>query len=264
MLLLVSGPARGDHDEETRTSDGTPYALRPGEVRLGLYKAEWTPPGSTGQHVLLGSYLWPWISFLFDAPSANGYLKVEWYRGERWSWATALGLFYLRLGDRAEAVRLNVFPLEVTGAYRLTKAVTFAAQVLHTQAKLSGQFDSEAESFFRGAVIGSNGQLVPSLLWRWSERTMLIVHGRFLLYQRLDGAASVKVAVDERTTAEVAAQGALSDLRRASTFGVGVLWSWHYVNLKLGFTAGQYSVPGLNLMLPSDAVLPDLDLYVRF
>ena len=43
-----------------------------------------------------------------------------------------------------------------------------------------------------------------------------------------------------------------------------VVFSWKVFNLRLGVGYGNYSIPGINLVLPKKTLIPDLDFYFRF
>jgi hypothetical protein len=268
VLAAAAAPARADHTAEERLTDEMPYILRPGEARIGLWKAEL---GLWGHPVLdrlqLGTYTWPWLVWGAGAAFANAYLDGEVWQDGRWSVTAGAGLLYVDLGfvENQEG-RFTIVPLETHVGYRVGERVTLAGGAIYTQVTASGEYQADDDSFMRGAAGISNLQIPLTLEWRWSRHTALVTQARFIPYQDTGGEGFARARIDDRTEVDVVATGEsdVLDPARAFALTADFAWSWSWFNLRAGVTYGNYNVPVVNFVVPKKIPVPSFDLYARF
>lgn len=268
VILLAATPAAADHSVDQHVTDEMPYTLRPGEVRLGLWKVEagFELPGPVGP-AQIGTYTWPYLLWLADLKQANGYAKMTVLSAGRWSGTVGGGLVHARFTDGDDTARFTVVPVEGMVGYRFGKRITLAGGAVYTHVSVDGVYEPDEDDFFlRGGVALSNLQVPLTMEWRWSRVTALLLQGRFLAFQDTGGRGYTETQLDEATRVTVVATGETDALEPLQSFAVTAdfVWSWRHVNLRAGLSYGNISLPMLNFVLPAKIPFPNLDLFVRF
>ncbi len=267
-LLSTARPATADHTVDQHVTDEMPYTLRPGEVRLGLWKVEagFELPGPVGP-AQLGTYTWPYLLWLADLKQANAYGKVTAFSSRRWSGTLGGGLVHARISEGEDTARFTIIPVEGLLGYRLGRRLTLAGGAVYTHVAVDGVYEPDEDDFLlRGGVALSNLQVPLTMEWRWSRVTALLVQARFLAFQDTGARGYTETRIDDATTVTVVATGETDALEPLRSFALTTdfVWSWRVVNLRAGLSYGNISLPMLNFVLPAKILFPNLDLYVRF
>lgn len=258
-LLLAANPSWARHTEQQRLALDNAYTLRDGDLRVGLWKVQWGALDS----LTLGSHIWPW---LLRTPNAH----LRWRIWEEGSLALGIeaGFFSMNLrsfSQDAPDLRFLVLPTEGYASWRLSPDWTVSGGFVSALVRTDGEVEAKAGD---GNVVAavSNFQLSGTLEWRLSEVTALVFNARYLVAQQTAGSASSSFKVDDYTTVEVVGTGDSDalDFGGAASLGSSVVWSWDSFHLRLGLVMGNYTVPGVNFVLPGRTVIPDLDLYWIF
>lgn len=261
-LLVWSAPARAYHTEEEHITDDTAWTLAGDKMwRLGLFKAA----VGLGDRVTFGTYTLPWL-----ARTPNAYLKWRFYSGDVFNWAVQAS--YARLDtatfypDATDPPVFAVGGLSLLSSLRFGAALQLSNSLVFTGVRARGTVDSdELDGALRGGI--TNLQYVGALEWRWSRSTALVITGRYLMAQVLDGRTQFTTRPDEYTTVDVyadASEDGLLNFRRAFSIVPAFVWSWQTFNLELGLGYGNPNLPAVNFTLPGRYLIPTLDLFWTF
>lgn len=261
-LLVWSAPAGAYHTEEEHITDDTAWTLAGDKMwRLGLFKAA----VGLGDRVTFGSYTLPWL-----ARTPNAYLKWRFYSGDVFNWAVQAS--YARLDtasfspDAEDPPVFAVGSLSLLASLRFGSALQLSNGLVFTGVRARGTVDTdELAGALRGGL--TNVQYVGALEWRWSRTTALVITGRYLMAQVLDGRTQFTARPDEYTTVDVYAdadEDRLLNFRRAFSIVPAFVWSFATFNLELGLGYGNPNLPAVNFTLPDRYLIPTLDLFWTF
>ena len=263
VTVATSATASGEHSAEEHITDGTPYVLRPGEVRLGLWRSEFGLANEL-RGLDVGTYHLPWIGWAFGVRIVNLHAKYQLLERGRFAASAGAGLFTVSLDNLDVPVSFVGMPFDVLAAYRASSAFTFSGGLQGTWMRVSGAavYDDDR---FRGAVAANSLQALASLEWRVGRVTALVATARLMAYTTLSGAADAHLELTSHTEIDAYAAGE-ADVTGGvgGALGAYVHWSWDHFNLKLGGSYGTYSVPGINLVVPTSIFMPEVDLFWRF
>lgn len=261
-LVATARPAHAEHDDIQRITDNTAHVLRPAEWRVGLWKVQYRLPS---RPVEVGTYTMYWAPMLGGIPLLNGHAKWTFHHGKRWTFAASLGLFYLDLAILDSPVTFTLVPMDVYASRRLGDTLELALRGTYTGATIEGSYDSDEIGGLQGAVGGESVQAMASLIWRRSARTAYLAELRVGQVLGVYGSTESTVRVDEHTTVDVVGGvNATTDELAGASIAGRVHWSWQRFNLRLGLTYGNYTIGGINFMVPTAIPVPELDLYWRF
>jgi hypothetical protein len=259
---MLAPRADAFHTSDQRITDDTAYTLGKHQVRLGIWKAQYGIVDS----ISAGSYVWPWVFRV-----SNVQVKWRFYQDDPWAFAVSTGFYYFdtkhlkAAGNDPGDARIAAVPFEIDGSYRFEAPYTVSLGLVWTQVSVEGAIDKDA---FQGAGKGAvtNFQLTSTFEWRASEVTAVVLHARYLVFQRTTANGDAVSHPDPFTTIEVHAGGETSalDYRGAGSLTASGVWSWKTVNLRAGIGYGHYSVPGVNFVIGKRIVYPELDLYWIF
>jgi hypothetical protein len=260
--LAWSKPACAYHSKEERLTEDTAYTLQKRRLRLGLFKIQygiWDP-------FMVGTYTAPWIVAL-----ANFHFKWRYLNSEHWAAALQVGFGRLDVSkleafeDEPGDAIINVGTFEPSVSYRFNDRYTLSATVPYSRISAVGTINTDA---LKGALDGAvdNLQLTTTFEWRWTRVTALVVHARYLLFQRAYGDGNATLYPDEFTRVDVSADAETGDLNFKYAWSVvpSLAFSWKHFNLRIGLGYGNWSIPPVNFVLPEKTVIPDLDVYWVF
>jgi hypothetical protein len=260
--LGLAVPARAFHTPEQRITEDTAYTYPRSTFRLGIWKEQysiWNP-------FTVGTYFWPWW---LKVPN----LQAKWrlYQGETWAFSAATGLFYLdtksfkAIDENATRVKLAVVPFEMLASCRFDDRYTLSGGFVQTLVKADGTLTVDS---FHGAANGAveNLQYTMTFEWRATRVTALTAHARVLVYQRLRGGGDVTLHPDAYTTVELHGGAASEAVNYGKAWSItpAVNFSWETFNLRAGVGYGNFSLPGVNFVLPNKTLIPELDLFWLF
>ena len=261
-LLGWSSPLAAYHTEQEHVTDDTAWTLAGDKMwGLGLFKAA----VGLGDRLTVGTYTLPWL-----ARTPNAYLKWRFYAGDVFNWAVQGAFARLDTAsfypEEASPPVFAVGSLSLLSSLRFSSDLQLSNSLVFTGVRARGSVDSDE---LAGALQGgiSNLQYVGALEWRWSRSTALVITGRYLLAQVLDGRTQFTARPDEYTTVEVYAdadEDGLLDFRGAFSIVPAFVWSWATFNLELGLGYGNPNLPAVNFTLPGRYLIPTLDLYWTF
>jgi hypothetical protein len=262
-VLAGAAPARAEHTSEVHITDDAPYVLRPNEARLGLWKFQLGLPEAV-RGLEVGTYLLPWLAWMADIRLVNLQVKYQLFDTGRFAASVGTGLFALSLENHDVPVTFAGMPFELVGAWRANRAFTFGAGIQGTYMRAGGE-GAWDDDRFRGAVAANSLQLLATVEWRLGRVTALVASGRLVSYSTVSGSADAHFAIDDHTMLDAFAAGE-KDIEGGLGGAVAVYahFSWTHFNLKLGGSYGTYTVPGVNLVLPTRIFMPELDLFWRF
>ncbi|MBU0552787.1 hypothetical protein KKF91_12390 [Myxococcota bacterium] len=153
------------------------------------------------------------------------------------------------------------------GSWR-TKSWTLSSGFGYTSLKTDTNQDVGQGSYstdIAAALSGSTLVFLPSAEWRWGRTTALVLEGRFLMAQKLNGSGTTITQLDEDTTFEMHASGGGDfTVKGLRSFSAGAFWSWDNINLRLGWTFGHLMIPTINAFADTKVQYPDFDLFIRF
>ena len=263
-LVATSTAAHAYHDENTPTTDGTPYTLGKNNWRIGLWKLEYGGPLSG--KLQLGTWTAYWLPWAVGAHLVNFNVKYNLWSNDRWSFAAGLGLFYLDIENLVDTpVSFTVVPFDLYAAYRLSPRFTLGARLIATGLSGEGAYDRDEIDGAQGAVAASSSQFALSVIWRLTRVIAFESEWRVGRYVEVYGAGKATFAIDEQTEVDVFGETTadLSD-NTLSSLAARFHFSWKYVNLRLGLVLGNYTIAGINFIVPTRIPFPELDLFVRF
>jgi hypothetical protein len=263
-MVLLSGEtaAHAYHDEDERLTDGSPGVLRPWESRIGLWRHALGLPSGTQ----VGTHSWPWLLWAMGMENANLQAKWQFLRSGPWSASAEAGLVYWKpLSEDGATVSFWLVPLEAQVELRANRWLSLGAGVQYTHVSLGGEFHGE-RFFLDSAVAASNLVLLARAEVRLSRITALMVQGRLLGYMDTSAYAFTRLQVDRRTTATLAVEAGADVLGPgdAGSVLVALDFSWSAINLHVGASIGDITVPFLNFIVPGYFVVPEVDFFVRF
>jgi hypothetical protein len=204
LLAALAGSAAGDE----RITDDTPYQTPPGKVRLGLWKAQYSPAAVPRLEV--GTYALPWLAAALSVPVVNGHAKVAlWHRG-RWALSGAIGMVYADFSHFTADAKLTIVPTQALAACRLSQRFTVTGGLMYTHMFGEAKYEEDEIGALRGAVAASNVQA-------WAA-VMLGLTSRWTVYTELRSASSVEVSAGAEGTARVddAQDEAFPDIQAAA------------------------------------------------
>jgi hypothetical protein len=261
--------ARADHVPGSERVDYTAYTLRGRELAAGLGTAAF---GIIDQ-LTVGTYVLPWLAFPWlQSPVASGFVKVrDWVHGPV-AVALRANFVYLNaselssdLADRSSAdVALTVLPLELSGSWRIHRAVTQSVQLSYVHAWIKGNLPSST-NVDTGLGGNSNASaLTLSALseFRVSRTVALTLRGTVLL---ASSDIVARATLQRNDTLVVANLGALADDRSVvANIIPGIALSWKNVNVHLGLGFGTNWLPYVAYPTRTSTIVPDADFYLRF
>ncbi|HMR10654.1 MAG TPA: hypothetical protein PKA88_32980 [Polyangiaceae bacterium] len=262
LLLGAAGTASAYHSEEERITDDTAYTLGAKRLRLGLLKFQygvWDP-------LTAGSYTAPWVVRM-----ANLHLKWRYYFEDPWSLALQVGAYRLDVSklevfeDVPGDAIISVGTFEPSVSYRFNSRFTLSASVPYTEVRANGTVNIDA---FEGALTGAvdNLQFATTFEWRLTRVTALVLHARYLIFQRVFGDGSITLHPDEFTTVRIDAdaESEALDFNGAWSVVPAVAFSWKSFNLRAGVGYGNWSISPINFVLPRKTLVPEFDLFWVF
>jgi hypothetical protein len=260
--LLAAGSAGAEHTRERRITDETAYTLPARDLRLGLWKVEYGILDSLD----VGTYWWVWFLKV-----ANAKIKWRWYFEDPWAFALKLEAFHVDTADLGHLDEdlgtgsLSILSAESFVSHRFSDQLTLSGSLIYTHVWIDGEINVEA---FDGTAAGAvdNLQMTVTGEYRLSEVTALLIHARYLAFQRLHGRGYVRLDPDEYTSVEIHGGGKRDafDFPHAWSVTPAVAFSWGVFNLRGGVGYGHWSVPGLNFVKKKRGWLPELDVYFVF
>ena len=263
VVLACASPARAYHDERHRATDETAYTLEGGHVRLGLWKVQ----VGVFDFATIGTYTLPWAVL-----AATVHAKLRLIQKDPFALALQAGFAYfdstrLRWLDASvgDAV-VTAIPLEAFVSYRAGDGITLSSSAVYTEVGVDGNLRLAA---FDGAAQGAtdNVQLTATLELRLSRVIALIVHGRWLVVQRVASRGDATLHPDAFTTVDVHGNLSADDrfqIRDAFSIVPAVHLSWGSLNMKFGLGYGNFNIPLVNFVLPQRTLIPEADLYFLF
>lgn len=262
LALALPAAAAARHTADERLTEDTAYTLRSGEFNLGLWKGEY----GLFDTVHAGTYFWP---YFVVAPN----LHAKWtvWRSDPWAVSLQGGLVWFdasRLDDDADA-KLILAPLEGAVSYRFGEALTLTALVNYNLVKVTGALapgDEESGEEVKGAAAVSNLQFALNLEWRWGRTFAVVLHGRALAWQDTEAGASITTRLDDFTTATFSGGGDTDalDVEGAWSAVGSLVWSWDRFNLRVGGGYGNWSIPVVGFVVPTQFFIPDFSMWWRF
>jgi len=257
--MTFATTARADHTTDSRMTDDTAYTLPKGKHRIGLLDLDW----GARDDIMLSSYH-PYFTIAF----VNGGAKWRPYQGEHFAIALRAHAFYLSSAVVETVIEganfdIVVVPAEVIASVRFNDTFTASAGGVMTGVHVEGSFD---QNDFQGAAAVTNLQTHATIEARLNQRTALVLHGRYMVFQTTNAKARVTLRPDDFTTIEAGAAGTTDALDFPNVFSVlpAVHFSWPMFNLRVGLGYGSLNIPGVNIMLPARIPLPELDMYWVF
>ncbi len=254
---LATGIASAKHTETDRIVDQTAYTLPAGRFQVGLLRQEWSPI----KRLMVGTYALPWLLRV-----VNGHVKVRFVGEDPVALSFGLGVFRVAPAalqkDSGNAV-ITAVPLDLTCSWRVNDRWTLSQSLIYTTVTVRGSYDP-AE--LQGVAAVTNLQLATTAELRVSEVTAFVAQLRYLAFQRANGRAVSTLHPDDFDTLHVEAVGSSDalDFHFAGSIVPSVVFSWSVFTLRMGVGYGNYSVPGINLVLPKKTPIADLDFYFRF
>jgi len=263
-ILGQAAPSLAYHDEESPSTDNTPYTLDDNEWRVGLWKLEYGSP--FGGDLQFGTWTVYWAPWIVGARLFNANAKYQLWASERTSFAAGLGLFYLDLEDLAETpVTMTVVPFDLYAAHRMNSWLTVGARFNVTSANIDGTYNPDDISQLQGALAGSSAQLGLSAIWRMSRVTSFELEWRTGRYLEVIGQGIFTTEINDQTEVTVFGEGNADFNDKNLTSIAGRFhFSWKHVNLRLGMVFGNYTIAGVNFIVPERIPFPEFDLFVRF
>jgi hypothetical protein len=257
-----SSAAGAYHTEREHLTDDTAWTIAGNKAwRIGLFKVA----VGIGDRLTFGTYLWPWAGL-----TPNAYLKLRFYAGDAWHWAAQASVFHLDTvyfdRKQRDPPVFTVGSATFSQSVRLAAAHQLSNSLVFTAVRARGTVNQDTLRGVGEAGL-TNIQYVGAYELRLSKRTALVVTGRYLMAQVLDGRTRFKAYPDEFTTVEVVAEAnddSIVNFRGAFSILPSIAWSWETFNLELGVGYGHYNLPGINFMINRRTFFPALDLYWTF
>ncbi len=260
---------------EERIIDGTAYTLDPGEVQIGFLR---TGVGLPAPRYLSGlelsTYSLPWAAFLASSDVAgiavvNAQLKANRQVAPKWTVALTVAALYGRISSDDASGSLLVVPLEAHVNYQLHRRLTLGALLQYTRVSAGGEgsgSDEMTESdrySFDAALRTNNTHAGITAELRIAGWLALIGEARVTKFGRIAAAGEGTYEVDANTTVEVMGEASGAPPRWGAAVRGVLHWTLGPVNLRTGVSYGNYTMPMLNLAVPTKYVMPTLSLYVR-
>lgn len=264
VLLLQPRAAAASEDPARFGVFQTAVRLAPGEYLLGPFHFS----AGVFRWLQAGTYVLPWLA---GVPSI--YLKSPVYTGKDWfaafqlTWIRVdLGKLSQKLGGEHQDALFHIVPLELSLSREFEGPLLLSFALQYNQVLLKGAYD---DSDFKGAVAGSNSQLLAGIEYFLGRHWVLVSRIRMLLKMKAEGSSTVTYDLDPYTTMEVHAGASSKDIpgmkfpkiwfaSSAIRYTAGVF------NLEFGLGYGNWNVPGVNFMVADKKVMPELDLYFRW
>lgn len=261
VLLASAGPAEAYHTEAQRVTADTAETLGQGEWVIGMWRVAGSPWDALDIETI-------WATWIVPMPNLTLKARVFQDGTGRLSLAAKAGLYWAQLGKllssgqtESEAT-LFILPLEAAASWRFDDDWTWSLQTVYSAVGVRGNYDGDIE----GIAAVSNLQVATTFEWRATRVTALYLHARGLLFQDLAGSAVTTVQVDAFTTAEIHGSAATDavDVEGGWSAILGLLMSWETFNFRFGLGYGNWSLPGINLVVPELTPIVELDLFWRF
>ncbi len=254
-LLLAATPAAADD----RLTDDTPYKLPSGAVRAGLWKLQYGVHGVRGLE--LGTSTLPYLSYAFGVSTFNAHAKYQFFDKEHWTLAASLGVSYVDLAGLDIDARIAIVPIQILAARRFGKRLTLGLGTMFSSISGEGSYNADEASEFRGAVAVDNVQSWISLMIHLSRGWTLYLESRAVSSTEAAGQGDGTIAIDERTTVDVAFTGNASiDELRGGSWSVAAQYSRRRLRLRFGVGYGNYNIPLINFIVPVATPFPIFDL----
>lgn len=261
-LFGIAEASHAYHEGDEHVVDDSAWTPRGDKRwRLSLVRLDY---GLTDR-LSVGTYTWPWLA---STPNLN--VKWQFYLGSFMQWAARASLFRLDTAafdpdsDDAPVFTLAVF--EVSNSWSLGRKHELSHNLAYAAVRVRGEVTSDTLSGF-GELGVTNLQYVAAYELRLSKTLALLVKGRYVLAQVLDGATDVTLEPDAFTTIEIVGSG--QDARtlhagRLFSIAPSLVGSWNSFNVRAGVGYGNYNLPGINFTLESRGFFPEFDLYWKF
>lgn len=273
MALVIASPSSA----EKRVTDNTAFALKSGEVRVGLLRSGvGLPTPSFLSGLELSTYPLPWAAYLADqdtlgVQAVNGQLKASRTFAGDWTAGLALTALYGEVGNETNSATLLALPLELYLNRDLNTWLSIGGLFQYTHVSISGHTTtgSEKEANEAGryradaALRTSTTHLGLSTELRLANWISFLGEARVTSFGRVVGEASGTYTVDENTVVDGYVEASAAPLK----FGYSVSGVAHltlgWANLRVGMSYGNFVMPMLNMAVPVRYIMPTANLYLR-
>ena len=261
-LVIAAAPRVASADE--RITDDTAYKTPEGRIRAGLWKLEYGVHGV--RRLEIGTYTLPYLTWAFDVRSANAHAKYQFFDGRIWTLAARLGVAYVDLGGLDIDARIAIVPVQLLNAVRIGGRFTVGLGLMYSVISGEGAYNEDETQAFRGAVAVSNAQAWVSLTTRISRGWSLYLEARGVASTEAAAQGDLTLAIDDRTTVDIAATGNASiDEMRGGSWLAALQWSSAgRFRIRFGAGYGNYNIPVINFIIPFATPFPELDFYFVF
>jgi hypothetical protein len=264
-VLCVCGSAHADREWRSVRVKDTAYTLSAGEFSVGFFDLE----AGLIDELTIGTYIAPWFVFpVLDAPIPTGFVKLrDWFHGPV---AGSLRATFIYVSATALSAGLGegsiidadaiVVPLEAAASVQLGKRFTQSLALTYVLTHAGGSQASSTS--IAGAATAS--QLSLSAL---SEFRLTRVFALTLLARVLVARSNLRARVQgtQGSTMIDADIGVSTDYGRLVACVVpGIALHGTHLNFELGLGYGSWWLPIVELPLPFQGPVPELNFYVKF
>jgi hypothetical protein len=257
LVLLgfsIVAPARAwaQGEEAPRLDEYTAYTIRARQLKLGVLAFEY---GFTDR-LSVGTDPPVWAaSAVVSTLLPNLHVKYTFLADERLRLTAQAGIYYASLTQESGADgRVLALPLTLWGSLPLAERLSLHLEAVYNFIRGFGTGDA-SRTEVHGSVATEAVQLGAMLEYRWRPRWAFTLRGRVQPWMRplvLDGSKRF----DPYTNADLHVE---IQPKRKHPLAVVVAGSylWDHVHLTLGVGYGSYFVPGINIYLPYQGVIPE-------
>ena len=263
---LIPSVSADEPQVRTSSADVDLGTATPGHLRgtVGLSSATL----GLSDHVLLGTYVAPWLiaAFFDDSIAPNAFARVEFLRTKGFSASLSSSLFYARLGDVDSdglKARALIWPLRAHAAYRWHHRHATTLELGTVYSSITGDSPGQNDTRVHGVAIARSSHLgiiqrmrLTKRLSIWGRMRFLLGHSPVKADAQSDLSESLRVHVEARANA--------SELSSGVAGVAGVHLEWKRFALTAGAGYGTWFLPAIYLPVGQNAPIGELKFYFRF
>ncbi len=260
-LCSVQTASAWDNDAQVKEYFvGTAHPLDAYELRLAYDRIDVGLPG----RVAVGTHTLPWLVL-----ATNAHVKWTFLERARLRLAVNAGAYRLNtrfarwiVGDSTPEAVIYGVPLDLLASHSITPRLVLNHSVGFGFLGIDGNLRNGEVG---GVAARSNLLLRTGLQWHADSVFSFTLQVRYLAMQVTTASGVITSDIDDQTSVNVESSAGISRPPLRDAFGVTLMAHYFFgtFGFALGINYGLIEVPALAVVIPTQRIIPSIDLYWR-